>query len=353
MNNDPNYGREFLGGHELASYDRKKDMKVFDDTKAGVKGVVDSGELLKIPRIFVRPDDELAEEEEEFRVLKNCVNNENSSAFEAPVIDLEGIAWMSKNDIGYEQRNKEIVKEIRHASETWGFFQLINHGIPITVMDEMIKGVKRFHEQDAEMKKPMYSRDPNKSTVYFDNHFHFHKARFAEWKDSLVCRMLSPDPINPQDLPETFRDIMREYTKHVINLGDILTELLSEGLGLAGDHLKELGCTKTLDHICDYYPACPEPKLTLGSGKHSDPSFFTLLLQDDMGGLQFLHQKFWVDVKPVHGSLLVNIGDLLQVISNERFKSAEHRVVANLVGPRISVASFQRFHDIQKALWST
>ncbi|RZC43441.1 hypothetical protein C5167_036389 [Papaver somniferum] len=333
-NNDPNYGREFLGGHELASYDRIKDLKVFDDTKTGVKGVVDAGALSKIPRIFVRPDDELAEEEEEFRVLKNCVNSENSSKFETPVIDLEGVAWMNKNDVGYEQRHEEIVNEIRHASETSGFFQLINHGVPKNVMDEMVKGVKRFHEQDDEAKKPMYSRDPNKSMVYFDNHFHYHKARFAEWKDSLVCRVLSPDIINPQDLPETFRDIMLEYTKHVINLGDTLVELLSEGLGLA------LECTKNLDHICDYYPACPEPQLTLGSGKHSDSTFFTVLLQDDIGGLQFLHQKFWVDVKPVHGSLLVNIGDLLQVISNERFKSAEHRVVANLVGPRISVASF-------------
>ncbi|KAI3995027.1 hypothetical protein MKX01_020799 [Papaver californicum] len=343
MNNErePNYGREFLGEHELASYDRKKDMKVFDDTKAGVKGVVDdAGALSKIPRIFVRPDDELAEEEEELFVLRNCVMNENSK-LETPVIDLQGVAWMNKNDVRYEQRHEEIVDQIRYASETWGFFQLINHGIPIAVMDEMMKGVKRFHEQDAEVKKPMYSRDPNKCVVYFDNHFHFHKARFAEWKDSLVCRMLSPDPINPRDLPETFRDIMLEYTKHVINLGDILIELLSEGLGLAGDHLKGLlDCTKNLDHICHYYPACPEPQLTLGSSKHSDPTFFTVLLQDDIGGLQFLHQKFWVDVKPVPESLLVNIGDLLQVISNERFKSAEHRVVANLVGPRISVASF-------------
>ncbi|MCL7033546.1 hypothetical protein MKW94_023179 [Papaver nudicaule] len=331
MTHEPNYGREFLGDHETASYDRNKDMKEFEDTKAGVKGVVDAaagGALSKIPRIFVRPDDELAEEEEELSVLKRC---ENGSKFETPVIDFGGVAWMNKNDAGYE----EIVNEIRHASETWGFFQLINHGIPESVMDEMMKGVKRFHEQDAKVKKPMYSRDPNESMVYFDNHSHFHKARFAEWKDSLVCRMLSPDPINPKELPETFRDVMMEYTKHVVNLGDILTELLSEGLGLPG-----LDCTKKLDHIAHYYPACPEPQLTMGNGKHSDPTFFTVLLQDDIGGLQFVHQKFWVDVKPVPGSLLVNIGDLLQVISNERFKSAEHRVMANLVGPRISVASY-------------
>ncbi|RZC49717.1 hypothetical protein C5167_018146 [Papaver somniferum] len=122
--------------------------------------------------------------------------------------------------------------------------------------------------------------------------------------------------------------------------GDILIELLSEGLRLHPQHLKGLDCTKNMVNIGHYYPACPEPELTLGGGKHSDPTFFTILLQDDIGGLQFLHHNCWVGVTPVPGALLVNIGDLLQVISNERFKSAEHRVVANLTGPRISVASF-------------
>ncbi|KAI3878332.1 hypothetical protein MKX03_021792 [Papaver bracteatum] len=334
-----NHGREFLAGCDSVSYDHMKEMKAFDDTKAGVKGVVDAGALSKIPRIFARPQDELANDERLFMPSSGDINE--NGMFESPVIDLKGVLPMNKiNDDYDQQRHNEIVNEIRHASETWGFFQLINHGIPITVMDEMMEGVKRFHEQDAEAKKPLYSRDPNKKVVYFNTHFHFHKARYAEWKDSLVCRMLSPDPIDPEDLPDTSRDIMLEYTRHLICLGDILIELLSEGLRLHPQHLKGLDCTKNLVNIGHYYPACPEPELTLGGGKHSDPTFFTILLQDDIGGLQFLHQDYWIGVTPVPGALLVNIGDLLQVISNERFKSAEHRVVANFTGPRISVASF-------------
>ncbi|KAI3988416.1 hypothetical protein MKX01_031634 [Papaver californicum] len=207
-------------------------------------------------------------------------------------------------------------------------------------MDEVMEGVKRFHEQDVEVKKPLYSRDPNKKVVYFNIHFHFHKARYAEWKDSLVCRMLSPDPINPKDFPDISRDIMLKYTRHLICLGDILIELLSEGLRLNPHHLKGLDCTKNLVNIGHYYPACPESELTLGGGKHSDPTFVTILLQDDIGGLQFLHRNYWVGAKPVPEALLVNIGDILQVISNKRYKSAEHRVVANFAGPRVSMASF-------------
>ncbi|KAM0985429.1 hypothetical protein ACFX13_012918 [Malus domestica] len=111
-------------------------------------------------------------------------------------------------------------------------------------------------------------------------------------------------------LCSTCRDIIVEYSKQVIKLEKLLFELLSEALGLKPSHLNDIDC-----------------KLTLGTSKPADNDCLTVLLQDHIGGLQVLHQSKWVDVPPVPGALVVNIGDLQQLISNDRFKSVKHRVL--------------------------
>ncbi|KAE8698256.1 Deacetoxyvindoline 4-hydroxylase [Hibiscus syriacus] len=144
-----------------------------------------------------------------------------------------------------------------------------------------------------------------------------------------------------------------EYTKQVRQLSYFLLKLLSEALGLHPDHLKDMGCADSLIMMSHYYPAFPQPELTLGFTKHSDSNFLTVIIQDHISGLQVLHQNQRVDISPIPGALVINIGDLLQVtlhlvkdvadvelISNDVFKSVEHRVVSRSVGPRASAAFF-------------
>lgn len=311
-----------LGAGTDECLDRLREVEAFDNTKAGVKGLVDAG-VVKIPKIFVRPSDELCQEDS-----NACLRRK----VQVPIIDLRGIDSCVK-------KRKEVVNKIKIASMTWGFFQVVNHGIPVQVMDQMIDGVRKFHEQDLELKKEYYSHDHMK-TVRYDSSIDLYRSRFAKWRDTLNISLLVPAKFHPDHLPPICRDITMNYMNEATKLGDSLFDLLSEALGLKINQLRSMKCASGRKFVGHYYPACPEPELTLGANKHTDPSFLTILLQDSIGGLQFLHDNQWTDVLPLAGSLVVNIGDLLQIVSNDKFKSVEHRVLANHAGPRISVASF-------------
>ncbi|KAF5202954.1 1-aminocyclopropane-1-carboxylate oxidase-like protein [Thalictrum thalictroides] len=209
-------------------YNRAEELKAFDDTKKGVKGLVDLG-INKIPKIFIRQPDENQKSDELI----------DHSDIQIPVIDLQG-------------DHQEVIDKVMKASEEWGFFQVVNHGVPLSVLDEMIKGVIRFNEQDDEVKNEYYTRDRSKK-VWYNSNVDLYVSKAANWRDTLTVNMIRSDPMNPEKLPAACRDITIEYTKHITVLGDTLFELLSE-------------------------------------------------------------------------ALVVNIGDLLQITSNDRLKSVEHRL---------------------------
>ncbi|CAF1698386.1 unnamed protein product [Brassica oleracea var. botrytis] len=301
-------------------FDPYMGRKAFDETKEGVKGLVDA-KITEVPRIFHAPKDALTDKKPSVPDLA------------IPTIDFASVHVDTAS-------REAVVEKVKHAAEKWGFFQVINHGIPLNVLKEIEDGGRRFHEEDPEVKKRYFSRDlANKNFFYNSNFDLYGSSPSVNWRDTFAC-YIAPDPPTPEELPVTCRDAMFEYSKHVMSLGGLLFELLSEALGLEPDILKSKECLKSLLMLCHYYPPCPQPDLTLGTSKHSDNSFLTILLQDNIGGLQILHQDSWVDVAPLPGALIINIGDFLQLITNGKFISVEHRVLANRQGPRISVASF-------------
>ncbi|XP_018456094.1 1-aminocyclopropane-1-carboxylate oxidase homolog 10 isoform X1 [Raphanus sativus] len=296
----------------------KMGMPAFVSTKAGVKGLVDA-EITELPRVFRYPPSTLS---------NNKPSDISGLNLTVPIIDFGEIN---------NERNI-IVSKIKDAAENWGFFQVINHCVPLSVLEDIKQGVRRFHEEDPEVKNKYCSTDVNKRFVY-NNNIDLLRSSRMNWRDSFVC-YIAPDAASPDEIPVACRDAVMEYSKHVMDFGALLFQLLSEALGLNSEILRKIDCLKGLFMLCHYFPPCPQPDLTLGISKHTDNSFLTLLVQDQIGGLQVLHKDYWVDVTPIHGALVVNIGDFMQLITNDKFSSAEHRVRANRDGPRISVACF-------------
>ena len=100
----------------------------------------------------------------------------------------------------------------------------------------------------------------------------------------------------------------------------------------------------------NYYPPCPDPASDastflpaqgeLGISHHSDAGAITVLIQDGLPGLQVFHQGHWIDVASERGTVLVNIGDVVQVWSNDTYRAPLHRVLANSTYTRISIPYF-------------
>ena len=96
-----------------------------------------------------------------------------------------------------------------------------------------------------------------------------------------------------------------------------LLELIALSLGLPGKRLNGFfkGEAPSSFIRLNHYPACPAPDLALGVGRHKDAGALTVLSQDDVGGLDVKRRSDgeWVRVKPIPGSLIINVGDIIQV----------------------------------------
>ena len=139
------------------------------------------------------------------------------------------------------------------------------------------------------------------------------------------------------------RDEMLEYMRSSEVLIRRLMHVLVKGLNVKRiDEIREPMLLGSRRVNLNYYPMCPNPELTVGVGRHSDISTLTILLQDDIGGLHVRKDNGteWIHVAPISGSLIINVGDALQIMSNGRYKSVEHCVIANGSQNRISVPLF-------------
>ncbi|KAK6253605.1 hypothetical protein QUC31_015325 [Theobroma cacao] len=119
-------------------------------------------------------------------------------------------------------------------------------------------------------------------------------------------------------------------------------ELIALSLGLPADRFHGFFKDQTSFIRLNHYSPCPAPDLALGVGRHKDAGALTILAQDDVGGLQVKRKSDgeWIRVKPTPDAFIINVGDIIQVWSNETYESVEHRVMVNSERERFSIPFF-------------
>ncbi|CAL5044497.1 unnamed protein product [Urochloa decumbens] len=229
---------------------------------------------------------------------------------------------------------------LHEACQEWGFFQLINHGVP----DDVIEGVKASVEGNKEA-VCSGTRGPGQLEGY-GQLFVVSEDQKLDWADLLHLYTQPPHHRNMRfwpDKPDTFRSTLDAYSSAVKSVADRLLSIMSKNLGLRPEVIANRcdgGGVQSVRMNC--YPPCSEADKVVGLSPHSDADLLTLLLQvNEVHGLQVKRDDgSWVPVRPLDGAFVVNVGDVLQIFTNGRYRSVEHRVVVNAERERLSVAAF-------------
>ncbi|NP_001234638.1 1-aminocyclopropane-1-carboxylate oxidase [Solanum lycopersicum] len=236
------------------------------------------------------------------------------------------------------EKRAAALEKIKDACENWGFFEVINHGISHELLDTVEKFTKEHYKKCMEQrfKEMVASKGLEGVQTEIDD---------LDWESTFFLKHLPVSNISEvPDLEDDYRKIMKEFADKLEKLAEQLLDLLCENLGLEQGYLKKVfygSKGPTFGTKVSNYPPCPKPDLIKGLRAHTDAGGIILLFQDDkVSGLQLLKDDKWIDVPPMRHSIVINLGDQLEVITNGKYKSVEHRVIAQPDGNRMSLASF-------------
>lgn len=138
---------------------------------------------------------------------------------------------------------------------------------------------------------------------------------------------------------------MEEFQREMKKLAQKLMWLILEPLGVTAEDIKWAGPAGDFLDSCaclqlNSYPPCPSPDRVMGLPEHTDSTLFTILHQTNAShGLQVYREDppIWVNAPPLAGTLIINVGDLLHVLSNGRFRPPLHRALVSGASHRVSI----------------
>ncbi|CAL1410480.1 unnamed protein product [Linum trigynum] len=264
-----------------------------------------------------------------------------TSPLQIPVIDLQKLSSPPRH--GDDGDLTPELDRLHAASRDWGFFQLINHGVSESLTDRVKAEVEGFFNLPMEEKRK-YWQKPGEMEG-FGQAFVVSEEQKLDWGDLFYTTALPKHLRKPHlfpQLPLPLRETLEEYSAALKALAMTILGLMAEALRIDQGDMKVLFEEGWQKFRMNYYPPCPQPELVMGVNSHSDAVGLTILLQvtNDTHGLQVKKDGHWVSVVPLTNAFIVNIGDILEIVSNGIYKSAEHRATVNSDKERISFATF-------------
>nr|CAB3464729.1 unnamed protein product [Digitaria exilis] len=237
------------------------------------------------------------------------------------------------------------------ACQRFGFFKVVNHGVPMGVVDRLEAEAVRFFAS------PQVEKDASGPA----NPLGYGNKRIGRngdmgWLEYLLLAVNHQGSVSkaspvPSSSLRRCREVVNEYVGAVRGVATWVLEAVAEGLlGVARrDALSGMVADAGSDQVfrVNHYPPCPllerlpDSCSVTGFGEHTDPQLVSVLRSNGTPGLQVaLRDGRWLPVPPDRDAFFVIVGDSLEVLTNGRMKSVRHRVVANSLKPRVSMIYF-------------
>ena len=236
------------------------------------------------------------------------------------------------------------LEAIDSACRDWGFFQVTGHGIEAALLSDLFDVSREFFAQPDREKRRIL-RDADNPWGYYDRELTKNRRDWKEIYDFGPADGALLKPRWPSGrLRLRFEPVLRAYYAECRSLAMRLLSAMAVNLGVGPDLLAS-GFDKRHTSFLrlNYYPKYTggtSGERFFGVGEHTDSGALTLLLQDAQPGLEVCRDDRWYLVEPRADAVVVNIGDMVQVWSNDRYRAALHRVVTNPSKDRYSVPFF-------------
>ncbi|KAL8091115.1 hypothetical protein AgCh_040279 [Apium graveolens] len=220
--------------------------------------------------------------------------------------------------------------------------KLINHEVSDSLMDKVKTEIEEFFKLPLEDKRKFGQLEGD--IEGYGQAFVVSNEQKLDWADMFYMITLPAEIRKPHllpQLPQSFRDAIEAYSVELKSLAMKILNLMAKALQMDPEEFKVLFEEGMQSMRTNYYPPCPQADQVIGLAPHSDATGLTILSQlNEIQGLQIRKDGNWIPVKPLPSAFVINIGDVVEVVTNGIYRSVEHRGVVNPVKERMSIATF-------------